>query len=1074
MSTRTSLLLPIGFLGAVLWGYWGAPDASGPQTPSLDSDSRVSRGHSNPRFDDSPHALKTSSPATDRIGDTTDSQGDLTWVDAAEIPKLQAKQAWHQSLHRAASPEWARLSLDQMIERLPEAYRQRAIDYRRELTTLDPEFRRYVCWAPDAPDHVVQTFRQIETEGGMAPGEARIQANQFLGTGHWSRTALDGSNNNVQGQPVTLTWSIAPDGTTVPGLSGTASSASNLRSWLSSIYGTNGGAPDGEPWFFLFEEAFDAISQETGLRFVYQPTDTGSAFSSFFARGSNSRGDIRFGARTLDGNSGTLAFAFAPDYGDVVFDSADSFYDNTGNDSIRFINVLTHELGHALGLDHVCPVNTTKLMEPFAATNFRGLQFDDIFSLQRQYGDPAEVDETRGSNDSFTLAEDLTFTEGLTESRQWLSIDDDIDIDYFRITTSPNREVTVRVIPSNPLNQGSTYLEGPQNGDGSCSAGSAFNPTNQQNLTLELLANDGSTVISSSTLAAAGLTEEILDVALIDGGNHYIRVNGGSANAAQLYTLEWLVEPLPDAPSIKVIGQTLVDESNTPGNALPDPGETIQLAVDIQNTGGLAATDLQGILSGPAGFTGFVTSTSGIEVPAGGSTQLIFTFALDGDCGDTLNLTLDLTATGGYQTSATLPVILGASSSGSILEQNFDGFPVLPTDWTSNASGAAQDWNITTANPDTGPRSAFGDSATAVGEATLTSPVVTLGTGSNLTFRHDFDFESGYDGGVLEASLDDGAWFDLPSASGVGISGGYNDTISGSYSSPISDRDAWSGDSNGYTTVSVDLPDTWQGQDIRFRWLIGSDSSVDDVGWYIDNVNVTSSIADCQSFRPLLSISASGSLLEEGNQASSISGTLSTPLPLAQDIPVTLMTSGTADVGDLSSGLEILLPAGQTSVTFEFFAISDAQAEGIEDLVIFIPDDQPGYAPSQASQISLTIEEPESDFSAWQQLFPGIDPSPEADDDGDRWSNLFEYAFGTDPQNSGSLPAVTSLLTPTDLEINLPNGDVPEDVVIIGETSTDLFQWLTTGVTQTPSGFSVERVGPKRYLRLRATLAPAP
>lgn len=255
---------------------------------------------------------------------------------------------------------------------------------------------------------------------------------------------------------------------------------------------------------------------------------------------------------------------------------------------------------------------------------------------------------------------------------------------------------------------------------------------------------------------------------------------------------------------------------------------------------------------------------------------------------------------------------------------------------------------------------------------------------------------------------------------------------------------------------------------------MASDASVEDIGWYVDNVSVVTDVSNCLDFRPILSISADGTTLEEGNEASSISGTISTPLPLAQNVEITLMTSGSADPRDLASSLELILPSGQTSIDFQLLAASDSETEGVEDLIIFIPDDQPGFTSSPSGQISLIIEEPAVTFASWQSQFQDLDPSPEADDDGDRWSNLFEYTFGTNPQGFGSRPDISHLLTAGTFDISHPAVAIPADIELIGETSTDLFSWTTTGVTPTTNGFSVSRDGPKRYLRLRATLLTPP
>ena len=82
----------------------------------------------------------------------------------------------------------------------------------------------------------------------------------------------------------------------------------------------------------------------------------------------------------------------------------DSFFNTTANNSRRLRNVVEHEHGHGLGLRHVCPVDGTKLMEPFINVGFVGVQFDDIFTMQRLYGDFLEVHGSELDNDSFTRA----------------------------------------------------------------------------------------------------------------------------------------------------------------------------------------------------------------------------------------------------------------------------------------------------------------------------------------------------------------------------------------------------------------------------------------------------------------------------------------------------------------------------------------------------------------------------------------------------------------------------------------------------------------------------------------------
>ncbi|MFT5856283.1 MAG: hypothetical protein ACI8XO_003536, partial [Verrucomicrobiales bacterium] len=525
----------------------------------------------------------------------------------------------HAERHASHAPTGgflADLSDEELLERLPEKKRRSLARYREVLESSDPEAQPYICWSPGTAPEIVEAYRRVEWEFGLLAGETRALATQFLGIGHWSETATDGSGQGSQGLPVTVTWSIVPDGTSAPDREGGAAAPSNLQAWLGGIYGTAAGGEENQPWFPLFQEAFDNIAAQCGLNFVYESNDDGTALTNFSSGKGvlGVRGDIRLSARDVDGDFGVLAFAYSPNYGDVVIDSTDGFFNSTSSNSIRLVNTLTHELGHAVGLGHVCPVNQTKLMEPFLSTAFRGCQFDDTYSLQRQYADGLEVHSGLRNNDSAGNATPISLTQGVTSTWQWLSNDDSSDVDYLRFSGLGGQTLTVRVIPSDPIAPADpnddTYLEGPQNTDGSCSAGTDFDPTTQQNLTLELLAGNGSTVLAGSTSAPAGETESIAGFILPGDSDFYLRINGGSADAAQLYELEMLVEDAPPAVRLQVDSTRIVEESNSGGNGIADPAETVRLGVTLSNQGDLVANNVTVSLTGPGGFTGFETNVS--------------------------------------------------------------------------------------------------------------------------------------------------------------------------------------------------------------------------------------------------------------------------------------------------------------------------------------------------------------------------------------------------------------------------------------------------------------------------------
>ncbi len=127
-----------------------------------------------------------------------------------------------------------------------------------------------------------------------------------------------------------------------------------------------------------------------------------------------------------------------------------------------------------------------------------------------------------------------------------------------------------------------------------------------------------------------------------------------------------------------------------------------------------------------------------------------------------------------------------------------------------------------------------------------TAGPIAIGPAAMLGFWHNFDLEPGFDGGVLEYSTDGGAsWFDILEGNGGSVPAdadrflmnGYTGTISTSYSSPIGGRQAWEGASGGFQEVTVDLSG-FNGESVSFRWRMGCDSSVSDVGWWVDDIRV--------------------------------------------------------------------------------------------------------------------------------------------------------------------------------------------------------------------------------------------
>lgn len=178
----------------------------------------------------------------------------------------------------------------------------------------------------------------------------------------------------------------------------------------------------------------------------------------------------------------------------------------------------------------------------------------------------------------------------------------------------------------------------------------------------------------------------------------------------------------------------------------------------------------------------------------------------------------------------------GTNPSGAI-----DPIGILPRRGTYALWGATQRRNTVAQR--------FGDSSVE-----MTNAIVIPASGDvRMQFEGRFAFEDasiyvspdgteityGADGGVIEYSLNGGAWQDAGSLISAGQ--GYNGVVDTGQSNPLAARAAFVGSSpnTGYTSTQLDLSGSaLAGQSIRFRFRIGTDNWDDNMGWQIDDVNI--------------------------------------------------------------------------------------------------------------------------------------------------------------------------------------------------------------------------------------------
>ena len=488
----------------------------------------------------------------------------------------------------------------------------------------------HAVFAPDTPQSVVDAY---EAEHHA---DDEVGFSDFNADDRWRTTATNGGGIAL-GEAITLTWSIAPDGTNIPGFNGEAAAPSDLVSRFRTFYNDANNPADtdyvGEMWFTQIAAALNEWSDISGISYVYEPNDDGAAFSSSSSAApgvTGVRGDVRIGGHLIDGNSGVLAYNFFPDNGEMVIDTADSFYANLSSNSLRLRNVIAHEAGHGVGFSHVESNNAAFLMEPFVSTGFDGPQLDDILAAHRNYGD---VNEKGGANETAGTATDLgSIGDGVTVSigtqandtrveatdTDFVSIDDDSDIDVFSFTVSANSSIDVNLSP-----QGPTYNQGRQGG-----TQSSYNASAQSDLSFEILGTDGTTVLTTASANGIGASESLSAFDLNVAGTYYVRISGAD-NVVQMYQLD--VSVTVDAPT-STVSLSTSDASLAEGNSgttnfsytVTRTGDLSLLATIDYVTAGIGADPADAADFGGAFPTGTVTFDPNI------STQT-FTIGVNGD-----------------------------------------------------------------------------------------------------------------------------------------------------------------------------------------------------------------------------------------------------------------------------------------------------------------------------------------------------------------------------------------------------------------------------------------------------------
>lgn len=171
--------------------------------------------------------------------------------------------------------------------------------------------------------------------------------------------------------------------------------------------------------------------------------------------------------------------------------------------------------------------------------------------------------------------------------------------------------------------------------------------------------------------------------------------------------------------------------------------------------------------------------------------------------------------------------------------------PAIPATWTATSTTATV-WSVSAAQSNSAPNAFFTPNSTGASHQVLRNTTAFNlnnfpSSRTILSFYHQFNTEDGWDGGVVELSVNGVVWNDLGSRM---ISNGYNGTLGAAATNQLQNRTAFTGASAGFIKTEIDISD-FNGGPVFIRFRFGSDDNTAPVGggWFIDDILVRSEAA---------------------------------------------------------------------------------------------------------------------------------------------------------------------------------------------------------------------------------------
>jgi hypothetical protein len=330
-----------------------------------------------------------------------------------------------------------------------------------------------------------------------------------------------------------------------------------------------------------------------------------------------------------------------------------------------------------------------------------------------------------------------------------------------------------------------------------------------------------------------------------------ITVSGGRLNLYNaVNAINTYVGANPNLPNLVYTSHVVNDAAGNNDGVL-DASETADVVVTLTNlaadgttiAGTLTTSDPYLTVVDGSGFWGTIPATM-----SGDNTGDPFTLtaAANSPLEHVATLTLTLSADSGYQVVRTFTLTIGQK-----VTYWADSVEGGENSWRhSNVSGGFGDqWNISTEMYNSPTHSwKCGDTGTGTYanllDAALVTPAIAVTAYSSLNFMHWMDSEistqytdSAYDGGVIEISVNGGAFSPITPVGGYPKTFRYLRGSGNPATGPMPGRPCYAG-TIPWTAREVDLS-AYAGQTVQVRFRFGSDSSTGREGWYVDDIYVS-------------------------------------------------------------------------------------------------------------------------------------------------------------------------------------------------------------------------------------------